>query len=222
MDNDNVTADATEAAADKAVTVTVTAKPGYTITDIECAQASKINVTTGKVEIPAGDKNIVINVKTVGHEYTLTTASQYWDIEVKDAKGNVVNDNDKVTVGETYTVVATATEKDDIHNGARAFFLDGKKASDATLKTEGKYPVKETITINNATELKLCQKLAADGKVYQPDSNSELHATDIPATSLVPNCWYYTDLGTAAVLTGSFTVAYDADGILNLTIVAGA
>ncbi len=216
VDNVNVTADTTKAAADKDVTVTVTAKPGYTITDIECAQASKINVTTGEVTIPAGDKNIVINVETVGHEYTLDTDSHYWNIKVTDAKGNAVNG--KVTVGETYTVVATAKYKDDDHNGARAFFLDGKKASDATLKTEGKYPVKETITINNATELKLCQKLAADGKVYQPDSNSELHATDIPATSPVPNCWYYTDLGTAAVLTGSFTVAYDADGALRLGI----
>ena len=49
--------------------------------------------------------------------YTLNfAASGVWDFEVKDAKGQTVNDGDEVIVGETYTFKAIEKTASDTHN----------------------------------------------------------------------------------------------------------
>ena len=59
------------------------------------------------------------------------------------------------------------------------------------------------------------EKMAANGLVYKQDGSV---LTEDDAWTKVENCWYYTDMGTAATLTATFTVDYNADGELVLSI----
>ena len=207
--------------------VTLTPDDGYIITAVnvmagdEKITAVEEDQDTGAwtVTIPAGTENVVINVTTVGQEYNLTFddgTTAYWNLSVTDAEGNAVGENSKVTVGQTYTVTATANQNDDDHNGPREIRIDGVKASDAEFTVNGADPVKQTVTINNPTELRVyMEKMAANGLVYKQDGSV---LTEDEAWTKVENCWYYTDMGTAATLTGTFTVDYNADGELVLSI----
>ena len=207
--------------------VNFTPSAGYIITAVDVmAGDEKITAVTEDqdtgawtVTVPAGTEDVVINVTTVGQEYNLTFddgTTAYWNLSVTDAEGNSVAENSKVTVGQTYTVTATAKQNDDDHNGDREIRIDGVKASDAEFTVDGEDPVKQTVTINNATELRVyMEKMAANGLVYKQDGSV---LTEAEAWTKVENCWYYEDMGTAAELTGTFTVGYNADGELELSI----
>ncbi len=75
--NGEAQADKTGIAVDAEAVVTLTAKAGYTITSVSCAQASKIDTKTWTVTIPAGTGDVTINVDADPDEYTVTYP-QYW------------------------------------------------------------------------------------------------------------------------------------------------
>ena len=89
----------------------MTAEKGYTITDVTCAQAAKIKRQRRRhldCQRSRCTEDIAIKVDTEAVSYTLNfAASGVWDFEVKDAKGQTVNDGDEVIVGETYTFKAS-------------------------------------------------------------------------------------------------------------------
>ena len=171
VDNVNVTADTTKAA------------------------ASKINVTTGKVTIPAGKDNVTIKVTTVADVYDVTaTGNQYWSVKVYDAEGKEVN---KVTVGESYKVIATALTTNTNQNGAATIALNGTKTN--AVSKDGVIATYNTIDAATAKAV-----MAMNGKVYTFDGNyvyTEFNGTPASGTD------YYTvkTEGKPAVATYEFT-----------------
>ena len=214
-------ANPTSITANQAADITVTAEKGYTITDVTCAQAAKIKSNgdgTWTVSVPAGTEDIAIKVDTEAVSYTLNfAASGVWDFEVKDAKGQTVNDGGEVIVGETYTFKATEKTASDTHNGAREFRVDGAAVCDAKLTAEGKNAVVKSVKVTaSEADFKLAQKLAVvDGKLYTEEAcQNEQSAAPNQETTL----YYIESAAVKAVLEGEYTVVADDDGVLTLDI----
>ena len=214
-------ANPTSITANQAADITVTAEKGYTITDVTCAQAAKIKSNgdgTWTVSVPAGTEDIAIKVDTEAVSYTLNfAASGVWDFEVKDAKGQTVNDGDEVIVGETYTFKAIEKTASDTHNGAREFRVDGAAVCDAKLTAEGKNAVVKSVKVTaSEADFKLAQKLAVvDGKLYTEEAcQNEQSAAPNQETTL----YYIESAAVKAVLEGEYTVVADDDGVLTLDI----
>ena len=210
----------TDLDATKEVTITLEAKDGYTITGVE-SNLGSVSGTSGSawtVKVPAGSEEIKISVKTKADEYTLNfAASGVWDFEVKDAKGQTVNDGDEVIVGETYTFKAIEKTASDTHNGAREFRVDGAAVCDAKLTAEGKNAVVKSVKVTaSEADFKLAQKLAVvDGKLYTEEAcQNEQSAAPNQETTL----YYIESAAVKAVLEGEYTVVADDDGVLTLDI----
>ena len=150
--------------------------------------------------------------------YTLNfAASGVWDFEVKDAKGQTVDDGDEVIVGETYTFKAIEKTASDTHNGAREFRVDGAAVCDAKLTAEGKNAVVKSVKVTaSEADFKLAQKLAVvDGKLYTEEAcQNEQSAAPNQETTL----YYIESAAVKAVLEGEYTVVADDDGVLTLDI----
>ena len=214
-------ANPTSITANQAADITVTAEKGYTITDVTCAQAAKIKSNgdgTWTVSVPAGTEDIAIKVDTEAVSYTLNfAASGVWDFEVKDAKGQTVNDGGEVIVGETYTFKAPEKTASDTHNGAREFRVDGAAVCDAKLTAEGKNAVVKSVKVTaSEADFKLAQKLAVvDGKLYTEEAcQNEQSVAPNQETTL----YYIESAAVKAVLEGEYTVVADDDGVLTLDI----
>ena len=214
-------ANPTSITANQAADITVTAEKGYTITDVTCAQAAKIKSNgdgTWTVSVPAGTEDIASKVDSEAVSYTLNfAASGVWDFEVKDAKGQTVNDGDEVIVGETYTFKAIEKTASDTHNGAREFRVDGAAVCDAKLTAEGKNAVVKSVKVTaSEADFKLAQKLAVvDGKLYTEEAcQNEQSAAPNQETTL----YYIESAAVKAVLEGEYTVVADDDGVLTLDI----
>ena len=188
------------------VEVVLTAENGYAITSVDCNVAAKIDTKTWTVAIPAGLENVVIDVETKSDEYTYNAEGANFTFTVENAEtGN------KLAVGRTYTVKVEAKNAGAQYNG---YYLtvDGVKV-DGTLTAGGSTLDAVKIDANAAAIA------YADGKTVYTDSTCNTEATKSDITGgTITDFWVAKTLNENATGTYEFTVAYQADGQVNFSM----
>ena len=188
------------------VEVVLTAENGYAITSVDCNVAAKIDTKTWTVAIPAGLETVVIDVETKSDEYTYNAEGANFTFTVENAEtGN------KLAVGRTYTVKVEAKNAGAQYNG---YYLtvDGVKV-DGTLTAGGSTLDAVKIDANAAAIA------YADGKTVYTDSTCNTEATKSDITGgTITDFWVAKTLNENATGTYEFTVAYQADGQVNFSM----
>ena len=214
-ENVTVTGDNVDVETD--VEITLTAKNGYSITGVESNLGSvKANGDgTWTVKVPAGTAAIEVNVTTEGNKQAFEVAANAaWDIKVFDSEGDELTAGvDQLTVGDTYTVTLTATEKGEKWDG-RKVTAEGAQIGTG-LTANGKDIVwSPVVKIESDAQFKIFQALSADGKVYDQDSN-----VIESYTGVINQAWYIVTDGAYSTLTVEYVAAYTADGTITFAAV---
>ncbi|WP_329737033.1 S-layer homology domain-containing protein [Clostridium phoceensis] len=192
----NAKADVDQVDVNKATDVTVEANEGYTITDVNCDQATKTKANsdgTWTVTIPAGAENVVIKVETEAVEYAVTydTTNAWFDdrLMIKTTGPDFIKRDGSIKV-ELTTDYIGATNAQVKVTGATGEFT----------KVNGVDQETDTTKISTNAELKVLQNqfgtIYSDADCKTPVSGSINGQTDV---------YWITVKGQAAVWTGTIS-----------------
>ena len=195
--------------AENGTEVTLTAEDGYTIYgvtggNVEASHNENSKVWT--VKVPAGSEDVILDVDVRADQYTYTVP-QNGDFTV-----SVEGNPDKLTVGVTYKVTVTAKNYSDTYNGY-ALMADSVAVSNE--KTAGG----STLASKQLADKGAAQAAILNGITVYRGPQCGTAYKDLDDLDTGNNYFIKTSDNVRASVTVEFTVAYNADGNIDFTVV---
>lgn len=189
--------------------MTLKAEDGYTIYGVTAGNQQVTWEKDGKtvyVNVPAGSEDVILDVDVRADQYTYTVPQN--DAFTVSVEGNP----DKLTVGVTYKVTVTAKNYGDTYND---YVLNANGAAVSNEKTANG----SILTSKQLADKGAAQAAILNGITVYRGPQCGTAYKDLDDLDTGNNYFIKTSDNVRASVTVEFTVAYNADGNIDFTVV---